>query len=78
MRGRAGRRGFDHAGNTVFCHFSISRISSLLLSPMQPLLAIPALNTDSVLRAIVLQNQVSNKAGVARYEKRKEKKKEKN
>ena len=67
MRGRAGRRGFDHAGNTVFCYFSPARIAFLLLSPMQPLLAIPALNIDSILRAIVLQSKVSDKASVSRY-----------
>eukprot|EP00026_Physarum_polycephalum_P001423 Phypoly_transcript_01424.p1 GENE.Phypoly_transcript_01424~~Phypoly_transcript_01424.p1 ORF type:complete len:1064 (+),score=194.19 Phypoly_transcript_01424:231-3194(+) len=66
MRGRAGRRGFDHAGNTIFCHFSLPRIASLLLSPMQPLLAIPALNIDSVLRAIILQSKVSDRSSVSR------------
>lgn len=67
MRGRAGRRGYDRLGSTVFFSFSRQRAAELIISPMLPLIALPALDIDSILRMLILYHQVSDTQLVSRY-----------
>eukprot|EP01113_Clastostelium_recurvatum_P046374 TRINITY_DN811_c0_g1_i3.p1 TRINITY_DN811_c0_g1~~TRINITY_DN811_c0_g1_i3.p1 ORF type:complete len:1573 (-),score=491.09 TRINITY_DN811_c0_g1_i3:31-4749(-) len=66
MSGRAGRRGFDVTGCTVFCKMPLSKIARLTLSPNAPLIGASALTIDSVLRALTLYHMAHDKAAVRR------------
>jgi len=61
IEGRAGRRGIDNLGHTIFFGINQPRVKELLYSPLQSLESSPTIDINTVLKMMILYNGYENK-----------------
>lgn len=64
MAGRAGRRGFDHLGYTVFFDVGTQKIQELTFSPLHQLKSAVAVDIDTFLKMLILYSEADVKSSL--------------